>query len=114
MKIEHNGTLIRIYVAQSRRRERTDAYRLVVEVLAEAGIAGATVFFGIEGFGSGRRISNADSVDTFVDLPVLIEAVDEDSKIRAVMPRLESIIDDGLVTLERLQTIFRRYGVKAE
>ena len=110
MKIEHNGTLIRVYVARSRRRESTEVYRLVVEALAEAGIAGATVFSGIEGFGRGRLISNADSVDTFVDLPILIEAVDEDCKIRAVMPKLESIVDHGLVTLERLQTIVHRHG----
>jgi len=53
MKIEHNGTLIRVYVARSRRRESTEVYRLVVEALAEAGIAGATVFFRHRGFRKG-------------------------------------------------------------
>jgi hypothetical protein len=112
MKIEHNGTLMRIYVTQSQHRDHADVHRLIVAALAEANIAGATVFLGIEGFGSHRYISSAVEVDAYVDLPVLIEAVDEDDeKIRNFIPKLESILDDGLVTLERLQTIFYRPGV---
>jgi uncharacterized protein len=108
MKIEHNGTLMRIYVSQSRRREQIDTYRLVVEAMADAHIAGVTVFLGIEGFGSEHYVSDANVVDAYVDLPVLIEAVDDDDKIRGFIPKLETILDDGLVTLERLQTIFYR------
>ena len=105
MKVEHNGTLMRIYVSQSHRRHHTDVFRLIVEKLAEAGMAGATAFMGIEGYGSHRRISSEKVVDAFVDLPVLIEVVDEHEKIRAFLPVLDDVLDDGLVTLERVQTI---------
>lgn len=108
MKIEHNGTLVRIYLSQSQRRRHTTVYRLIVEALADARIAGATVFLGIEGYGRHHYVSDANVVDAYVDLPVVIEAVDDDEKIRAFIPTLETILDDGLVTLERLQTIFYR------
>jgi uncharacterized protein len=108
MKIEHNGTLMRIYLSQSRRRAHTSMYRLIVEAMADAKIAGATVFLGIEGFGSHHYVSDANVIDAYVDLPILIEAVDDDDKIRGFIPTLETILDDGLVTLERLQTIFYR------
>jgi PII-like signaling protein len=111
MKIEHNGTLMRIYVSQSHHREGRGVHQLIVAALAEAQIAEATAFLGIEGFGSHHYISNATAVDSYVDLPILIEAVDEDDeKIRNFIPKLESILEDGLVTLERLQTIFYRAG----
>jgi len=109
MKIRHNGTLMRIYVSQSHHRDRAEVHKLIVQALADAQITGATAFLGIEGFGSHHHISDAFAVDSYVDLPILIEAVDEDdAKIRRFIPKLESILDDGLVTLERLQTIFYR------
>jgi PII-like signaling protein len=82
----------------------------VVQSLAGAGIAGAIVFKGIEGFGSHRYISSERAVDAWSDLPMLIEAVDDEAKIRAVLPLLEAILDDALVTLERVQTLLYRTG----
>ncbi len=96
---------MRIYVAESRRYKHQDAYRAIVEALAAAGLAGATVFKGIEGFGSHRVVSSDRAVDAWTDLPIVIEVVDSDEKIRAFVPTLESILDDGLLTLERVQTI---------
>jgi hypothetical protein len=108
MRIQHNGTLMRIYVAESRRYKHQDTYRAVVEALAAAGLAGATVFKGIEGFGSHRVVSSDRAIDAWTDLPMLVEVVDTDEKIRAFLPALEAIVDDGLVTLERVQTIMYR------
>lgn len=108
MKIQHNGTLMRIYVSESRRYRHRGMFRAIVEAMADAGLAGATAFKGIEGYGSHRAVSSDRMVDAFIDLPVLIEVVDEDEKIRAFLPTLEMILDDGLVTLERIQTLFHR------
>lgn len=108
MAIEHNGTLMRIYVAESRRHEHQDAYRAVVDALAAAGLAGAIVFKGIEGFGSHRVVSSDRAIDAWTDLPILVEVVDSDDKVRAFLPTLDAIVDDGLVTLERVQTILYR------
>jgi PII-like signaling protein len=108
MKIEHNGTLMRVYVSQSNYRGHSVVSALIVDALVDSGIAGATVFLGIAGYGSHHIVSSANVVDAYCDLPVLIEVVEADEKIRAFIPKLESILEDGLVTLERLQTIFYR------
>jgi len=108
MKIEHNGTLMRIYVAESRRYRGGGMLPAIIKALAAAGIAGATAFKGIEGFGSHRYVSTHNAVDAWVDLPILIEVVDEDDKIRAFIPTLEAMLNDGLVTLERVQTLIYR------
>lgn len=110
MKIEHNATLMRIYLSESARHGRHGTLTTIVESLASAGIAGATAFKGVEGYGKSRTISSDRIVDAWVDLPILIEVVDEDAKIRDFLPTLEAILDEGLVTLERVQTILYRVG----
>lgn len=115
MTIAHNGTLMRIYVAESARHGHQQAFRAIVDALAHAGLAGATAFKGISGYGRRRVVSSERIVDATIDLPMLIEVVDEDEKIRGFMPTLESLVDDGFVTLERLQTIvYRTTGVRPQ
>lgn len=99
MKIQHNGLLLRIYLSESEVKNRA-----VIEALASAGIAGATVFRGIEGYGTSRYVSFADVVHAYVDLPILIEVVEEESKVRDFVPQLESVLGEAPVTLERVQT----------
>jgi PII-like signaling protein len=113
VKIDHNATLMRIYLSESARSDGHDALTAVVEAIAAAGIAGATAFKGIEGYGSSRVISSERVVDAWMDLPLLIEVVDEDEKIRTFLPTLERILFDGLVTLERVQTLFSRAADRA-
>ena len=108
MKIEHNGTLMRIYLSESARYGGHDMVTAIVQAIAAAGIAGATAFKGIEGYGASGFISSDRTVEGWVDLPIVIEVVDEDEKIRAFLPTLETILNDGLVTLERVQTLLYR------
>jgi uncharacterized protein len=108
VKIEHNGTLMRIYLHESAQFKHRGALSAIVNALAAAGISGVTALKGIEGFGASRTISSDRVVDAWVDLPILIEVVDEDEKIRDFLPTLETILDDGLVTLERVQTLLFR------
>jgi len=108
LRIEHNGTLMRIYVSESTRHQRRDMGTAIVEALAAAGLAGAIAFKGIEGFGRRGILSSSRAVDAWMDLPILIEVIDEEEKIEAFLPTLETILDDGLVTLERIQTLLLR------
>jgi PII-like signaling protein len=108
MRIEHNGTLLRIYVSESTRRRGRNVATSIVEALAAAGIAGAIAFKGIEGFGRRGVLSSTRAVDAWMDLPILIEVIDEEEKIQAFLPALETILDEGLVTLERIQTLLLR------
>ena len=108
MPIEHNALMLRVYVAESRRSNGRELYRVLVEAMLSAGLRGATLLRGIEGFGSHRRISSDRAVEAFPDLPILIEVVDDEDRIRAFLPVLETLLDDGLVTLERIQRVLYR------
>jgi uncharacterized protein len=103
--IEHDAVLMRIYLAESRRHGRTAVFRRLIEELLAAGFRGAAAFRGIEGFGTHRRISADWVVDAPSDLPILIEVADEIERVRAFLPRLEAVLDDGLVTLERVRRV---------
>jgi PII-like signaling protein len=99
------GKLLRVFVDESDRHGGRPAYAALVEALRDAGFTGATVFKGIEGFGVRRTIRSSRTVDYSTDLPVLIEVVEEEAKIRQFMPTLQSIVREGLVTVEHLRSI---------
>jgi PII-like signaling protein len=103
--IEHNAVLMRIYLSEGHRVHGGPLFRTLVEALFAAGFRGATVFHGIEGFGSHHRISSARLIDAVGDLPILIEVLDDADRIRAFLPTLERLLDDGLVTLERIHRV---------
>jgi len=113
MPIEHNALMLRVYVSQSRRSKGRDVYRALVDGMLAHGLRGATTLRGIEGFGSHRRVSSDRAVEAFIDLPMLIEVVDDEDRIRSFLPVLESLLDDGLVTLERIQRVVYRSGTPA-
>ena len=110
VKIEHNGTLMRIFISESARHGKRSVEAVVVEALAAAGLAGAVAFKGIEGFGRSGVVSSHRSSDAWMDLPIVIEVIDEDEKIAAALPALEGILGDALVTLEHVQTVLFRRG----
>ena len=108
MPVEHNALMLRVYLAESRRYKGREVYRVLAEAMLRAGLRGATMLRGIEGFGSHRRISSERAIEAFADLPILLEVVDDADRIEAFLPVLEGIVDDGLVTLERVQRVLYR------
>ena len=110
MTIEGEGLLVRIYIGESDHHDGKPAYDAIVRLLRERGIRGASVFRGIEGFGRSSRVHTTRILAMSEDLPILIEAVDEASRIRAVLPDLETMVGGGLVTLERVEVVVYRAG----
>ena len=108
--LEHNAVLMRIYVSESSRRDGAPTFHRLLEALRDAGFRGATAFRGIGGFGRHRRISADRAVDAPADFPMLIEVAESAERVRAFLPLLERVLDDGLVTLERVQTLVSRAG----
>lgn len=97
------GTLLRVFVDERERAGAQPLYTALVEMLREKGVAGATVFRGIEGFGSGRQIHLAKAFSWVPNLPIVIEVVDEQHVIEALLPELQTLVRDGLITLEAAQ-----------
>ena len=113
MKIEGEGKLLRIFVGESDKRGRKPLYQAIVELLRNRGLAGATVLRGVEGFGANSRIHTTRILQLSEDLPMVIECVDTVERIDAILPELDELVDDGLITLERVEVITYRPGSKA-
>lgn len=70
-----------------------------------AGLAGASVFRGIEGFGASALVHTTRLLSLGEDLPVAIVIIDDEDKIRKFLPQLDELIGEGLVVLDRCDTI---------
>jgi len=110
MKLEGTGLLVRIYLGESDHWHGKPLYQAIVERMRERGLAGATVLRGIEGFGAKQHMHTTRILSLSEDLPVLIEAVDAEDKIRAILPELDEMLGDGLITLEKVEVITYRAG----
>src|SRR5580704_16671575 len=98
MKTEGSGKLLRIFIGESDRWGHQPLYTAIVEAARKAGLSGATVFKGIEGFGGHSVVHAARVFDLSSDLPVLIEVVDHEDRVRVFLPQLDEMVKEGLVT----------------
>jgi len=80
-------------------------YSEIVHRAHQAGLAGASVFRGIEGFGAGARIHTSRLLSLAEDLPAAIVIVDEEEKIRAFLPQLDELVTEGLVILDPVEVV---------
>lgn len=108
MELEGRALLARIYIGESDRWEGKPLYQAIVERLRELHIAGATVLRGIEGFGAHAHLHTTRLLRLSEDLPILIEVVDSEERLQAVLPELDRMVDDGLITLERVEVFAYR------
>jgi PII-like signaling protein len=108
VKIEGTGLLARIYIGESDNWHGRPLYDAIVQLLRERGMAGATVLRGIEGFGAKQHLHTTRILSLSQDLPVLIEVVDQEERLRAVLPELDAMVGDGLITVERVEVIAYR------
>ena len=109
MKLEGEGKLLRIFVGESDKVDGHMLYEMLVRRAREAGLAGTTVLRGIEGFGAKSRIHTAKILRLSEDLPIVVEIVDTEEKIRAFLPVVDELFQNsgggGLVTLEKAEVI---------
>ena len=105
MKFSGEAKLLRIFIGESDRWHGVPLYEAIVRKVREMGLAGATVIRGVEGFGANSRIHTAKILRLSEDLPVLIEIVDKEDRIASVLPVLDEMIGEGLITMERVEVI---------
>jgi hypothetical protein len=106
-----DSRLLRIFIGESDSNEGRPLYQAIVETLRREGLAGATVLRGIEGFGKSSRLHTSHILRLSEDLPIVIECVDTVERIEGVLPRLDEMIGDGLVTLEKVEVrVYRANG----
>jgi PII-like signaling protein len=101
-------TLMRIHIGERDKHEGKPLYQAIVELLRKRHYAGATVYRAIMGFGASSRL-HTDRIEVLsLDLPIVVECVDTEDKISAILPELDRMIGGGLITLERAQVIMYR------
>lgn len=108
MEDRNDNRLLRIFIGESDTHDGRPLYQGIVETLRREGMAGATVLRGIEGFGKSSRLHTAHILRLSEDLPIVIECVDRAEKIEAILPSLDAMIREGLVTMERIDVLVYR------
>lgn len=110
MKIADEGQLLRIFIGESDRWQGKPLYEAIILKARERGIAGATMLRGLMGYGAASRIHTAKILRLSEDLPVVVEIVDSAEKIEALLPLIDEMVQEGLVTLEKVRIIQYRQG----
>ena len=110
MKIPEEGQLLRIFIGESDRWKGKPLYEAIILKAREMGIAGATMLRGMMGYGAASRIHTAKILRLSEDLPIVIEIVDGEEKIAALLPTIEEMVQEGLVTLENVRVLQYRSG----
>src|SRR6478735_5040198 len=101
MKLPAEAELLRIFIGESDKHGGRPLYEVIVEEARRRGMAGATVLRGTLGFGANSRIHTAKILRLSEDLPMVVEIVDAKEKIDELMPYIDEMVQEGLVTLER-------------
>ena len=114
MQLPEDALLLRIFVGESDRWQHQPLYEAIVMKARELHLAGATVLRGPMGFGAASRIHTAKILRLSMDLPMVIEIVDTEEKVRSLLPFLEQAMGGGLVTMEKIRVIRYSHGGAAE
>ena len=110
MKLSEEGQLLRVFIGEADSWQGQPLYRAIVLRARELGLAGATVLRGPMGFGAASRIHTAKILRLSMDLPMVIEIVDTEEKVKSLLPFLEQMMGGGLVTMEKIKVIHYGHG----
>ncbi len=110
MKLPEEGMLLRIFIGESDKYQHKPLYEQIVLKARELNLAGATVFRGIMGFGADSRMHTAKLLRLSEDMPVLIELVDTEEKLNQLLPFLDEVVLEGLITLEKVKIVKYRHS----
>ena len=101
-------TLMRVFIGESDKYHGRPLYEALVDLFRKKGLAGATVLRGVAGYGASSTIHTDKVLRLSLDLPIIIELVETQEAIDAVLPELDAMIGGGLITLEKARVILYR------
>jgi PII-like signaling protein len=104
-KLIGESILMRIFIGEHDRYGHKPLYEALVELFRKEGFAGATVLRGISGFGAHSVYHTQMLLDLSADLPLIVEVVDSQEKIDAIMPKVDEMMGGGMITLEKATVI---------
>jgi|SRR5215468_8682882 len=104
-KLDGEQVLMRIFIGESDKWERRPLYVALVELFRAKGLAGATVLRGVAGFGPSSVLHTAGVLKLSADLPLIIEVVDSQEHLEAVLPEVDRMMSGGLITMEKVRVL---------
>jgi uncharacterized protein len=110
MRLPEEAELLRIFIGESDHHQGRPLYEAIVLAARKRGMAGATVLRGVMGFGADSRMHTAKILRLSEDLPIIVEIVDKPERIADFLPELDAMIQEGLITLERVRVIAYRHS----
>ena len=111
-KFEGERTLMRIHIGESDKWHGKPMHEAIVQMLRKEGFSGATVLRGVSGYG-GSSIYHTDKLLRLSqDLPIIVEVIETQERIDQILPRLDEMVDGGLITLEKVRVILYRAAKK--
>ena len=111
-KFEGERTLMRIHIGDSDKWPGTPLYEAIVEMLRKERFSGVTVLRGVAGYG-GSSVYHTDKILRLSqDLPIILEIVESTERIESILPRLDEMVEGGLITLEKVRVILYRAAKK--
>lgn len=108
MKIPADGKLLRIFIGEQDKWHGQPLYEAIIHLAKKEGMAGATAIKGFMGFGAKSHMHTTKLLRLSEDLPIVIEMVDSEEKINRFLPRLDDMVKEGLITLEKANVIMYR------
>lgn len=100
--------LMRIHIGERDKFQGKPLYQEIVELLRRRHYAGATVSRGIMSFGASSRVHTDRFLELSMDMPIVVECVETEERIDAILPELDEMIGGGLITLEKVRVIMYR------
>ncbi len=111
-KFEGERTLMRIHIGESDKWHGKPLYEAIVELLRKESFSGVTVLRGVAGYG-GSSVYHTDKILRLSrDLPIILEVVETTERIDQILPRLDGMVEGGLITLEKVRVILYRAAKK--
>ena len=108
MKIPADGKLLRIFIGEQDKWQGRPLYEAIIHLAKKEGMAGATAIKGFMGFGAKSHMHTSKLLRLSEDLPIIIEMVDSEEKINKFALHLDTMVKDGLITLEKANVILYR------
>lgn len=109
-KQDSDQILMRIFIGENDRFQGQALYEALLELFLAEGLAGATVLRGVSGFGASSVIHTDKLLRMSSNLPLVIEVVDSEPNIDAVLPKIDGMFEGGLITIEKARVIRYRSG----
>src|SRR3954447_7294507 len=108
MKSEIQAHRLRIFVNESDRSDGRAVYESIIRAAREQGLAGATAFRAIEGFGGNGRVHSVKVLHLSEGVPIIVEIVDTPERIAAFLPTVDKLVAEGALTIEQVHLVTYR------